>query len=484
MQELFEEYGETILAFIAALAIVGTAIALIFGGGFSQNASGFMTDDANHNYESVITPPTCTDDGYTTYTCKDCGKTYDEEFVPALGHDFENFKVIIPVTCTTDGKKERTCKRCNYVDSEVIQKLGHDYVTTVVPPTCTADGYTKHVCSRCNDTYNDPEIVKATGHAFNVESGVQYKAATCTTAQKLYYSCACGYNPKNSELIYDGDPALGHYEGLRQVVKDSTCTEEGYGNLICGRCNTVYGTYKIPKKLHNNNGGTRVTGYGQCTGTCGYYKCSGCGKDNTWFDNRSSHYQGRVAQTTYPTCQRSGVNTIYCGRCGVGYSSYNTGTKGHDNSGGTNVTGYGECGGSCGYYKCSMCGGNNAWFDNRQSHTYAWKTFNYWWAHSPSYQKEGYGWNAAAGRNYQFHCRAYVCTRCAVVHPGMNAQTFSGYCNWNGQNLFMEDPICGCSMSNYRLNIREGVFQDGHYRIFVNRWCTSCWTDYYTYCWA
>lgn len=39
-----------------------------------------------HDYESVVTPPTCTEGGYTTYTCKAGDDTYVAERVPALGH--------------------------------------------------------------------------------------------------------------------------------------------------------------------------------------------------------------------------------------------------------------------------------------------------------------------------------------------------------------------------------------------------------------
>ena len=41
-----------------------------------------------HNYDAgVVTPPTATDEGYTTYTCtrENCGHTYQDDFVPATG---------------------------------------------------------------------------------------------------------------------------------------------------------------------------------------------------------------------------------------------------------------------------------------------------------------------------------------------------------------------------------------------------------------
>ena len=36
-----------------------------------------------HEYEETVVNPTCEDDGYTLYTCKECGDSYQEEKVPA-----------------------------------------------------------------------------------------------------------------------------------------------------------------------------------------------------------------------------------------------------------------------------------------------------------------------------------------------------------------------------------------------------------------
>ena len=44
-----------------------------------------------HGYSAVVTAPTCTAKGYTTYTC-DCGHSYIDDRIPALGHDFVNGK--------------------------------------------------------------------------------------------------------------------------------------------------------------------------------------------------------------------------------------------------------------------------------------------------------------------------------------------------------------------------------------------------------
>jgi hypothetical protein len=42
-----------------------------------------------HAYMQAVTAPTCTQQGYTTYTCS-CGDSYVDDYVDALGHKYEN----------------------------------------------------------------------------------------------------------------------------------------------------------------------------------------------------------------------------------------------------------------------------------------------------------------------------------------------------------------------------------------------------------
>ncbi len=45
-------------------------------------------DDHVHSYEAVVTAPTCTEAGFTTYTCS-CGDSYVADETAALGHDWK-----------------------------------------------------------------------------------------------------------------------------------------------------------------------------------------------------------------------------------------------------------------------------------------------------------------------------------------------------------------------------------------------------------
>ena len=47
--------------------------------------------ECNPSYVSVVTAPTCVNDGYTTHTCSLCGDNYTDSETPATGeHSYDN----------------------------------------------------------------------------------------------------------------------------------------------------------------------------------------------------------------------------------------------------------------------------------------------------------------------------------------------------------------------------------------------------------
>ena len=110
-------------------------------------------------YRPVVTKPTCTDNGYTTRTCRYCGTTETYDIVPATGHTASGEWVItVPATCTAEGTQVQYCANCDTKEvqkTEQIPALGHKYIATVVEPTQTEQGYTLYKCARCGDEYKD-----------------------------------------------------------------------------------------------------------------------------------------------------------------------------------------------------------------------------------------------------------------------------------------------------------------------------------------
>ena len=152
----------------------------------SSYASFRCVEAHEHSYTAVVTPPTCTEKGYTTHTCA-CGDSYVDTYVDALGHAWDNGKVTKEPTETETGVKTFTCTRCSETKTEVIPPLSHkhSYDAVVTAPTCTEKGYTTHTCS-CGDSYVDT-YVDALGHAW--DSGTVTKQPTATETGVRTYTC-------------------------------------------------------------------------------------------------------------------------------------------------------------------------------------------------------------------------------------------------------------------------------------------------------
>ena len=81
-----------------------------------------------HSYTAVVTPPTCTEKGYTTHTCA-CGDSYVDTYTDALGHAWDSGKVTKQPTATETGVRTYTCTRCHETKTETIPATGSVDVT-------------------------------------------------------------------------------------------------------------------------------------------------------------------------------------------------------------------------------------------------------------------------------------------------------------------------------------------------------------------
>ena len=89
-----------------------------------------VTAEHIHQYTSTVTPPTCTEQGYTTYTCT-CGDSYRSDYTNPLDHSWDAGVVTTPATETAPGVKRYTCTRCSATRTETIAQL-----------TCPSAGFT------------------------------------------------------------------------------------------------------------------------------------------------------------------------------------------------------------------------------------------------------------------------------------------------------------------------------------------------------
>ena len=179
----------------------------------SSYASFRCVEAHEHSYTAVVTPPTCTEKGYTTHTCA-CGDSYVDTYTDALGHAWDNGKVTKEPTETEAGVKTFTCTRCGETRTETMPVIPHvhSYKDVVTAPTCTEKGYTTHTCS-CGDSYVDT-YVDALGHAW--DSGTVTKQPTATETGVRTYTCTRCHETKTETI-----PATGSVD-VTQMFTDVT----------------------------------------------------------------------------------------------------------------------------------------------------------------------------------------------------------------------------------------------------------------------
>ena len=91
----------------------------------SSYASFRCVEAHEHSYTAVVTPPTCTEKGYTTHTCS-CGHSYVDTYTDALGHAWDSGKVTKQPTATEAGVRTYTCTRCHETKTESIPAVSVD----------------------------------------------------------------------------------------------------------------------------------------------------------------------------------------------------------------------------------------------------------------------------------------------------------------------------------------------------------------------
>ncbi len=144
-----------------------------------------ITINCNHKYESKVIAPTCTEKGYTLYTCSVCKNSYKDKYTDIISHKWSDWTTSKAATCIEDGSKTRKCSVCGKIETAAIAKSGHKYESKVILPTCTTKGYTLYTCSVCQNSYKD-NYVNAKGHSFEAKDENGSKIYTCSGCKFTY----------------------------------------------------------------------------------------------------------------------------------------------------------------------------------------------------------------------------------------------------------------------------------------------------------
>lgn len=186
-----------------------------------------------HDYAEVAgtkVAATCTAVGKVTVRCARCQEEHIE-LIPQKAH--VNDDVLTPATCTSDGYTTHTCRVCGAVTVDTfVPAPGHEYEKTVIAATCTTDGYTTYVCKHCDLRFNADVVAAA--HKKNMEKPTCGAAVVCTVCAKVLIP-PTGEHTLNADGICTvcGQGCEHHYA---ETIVLPTCEDAGYTLKECTKC--------------------------------------------------------------------------------------------------------------------------------------------------------------------------------------------------------------------------------------------------------
>ena len=335
------------------------------------------------NTTEEVTPATCTADGVKKVVCA-CGEVLSTETLPATGHNFvdgtcangcgtteehvcefvASEKVVAP-TCTEAGYTVYTCT-CGLTENrDHVDALGHSYSEEVTAPTCTEAGYTTHTCANCNDTYTDTEV-EALGHAW--DNGT-VTAPTCTAAGFTTFTCgncqttkteageaATGHNYVDYVCSGCGQDDPDHY--FEMTVAEALQAPVGKKVKLTGTVSEFYQTwntqYNNVSPYITDQSGARIiifrttvnVGIGDLvtvTGVIGQYNSVNQIAQGNELVIDAPHECSYDSNVTAPTCTAAGFTTYTCPVCANSYTEEGEPATGHTYENGTcTVCGHSE----------------------------------------------------------------------------------------------------------------------------------------------
>ena len=272
------------------------------------------------------TPATCLQTGRSAGShCGRCGVALKEQtIIPALGHDFGEYRETRAPTCTEPGEEKAECSRCEAVETRTVAAMGH---LTGSDATCTED----QVCTVCGAvlspasghhpgreaTCTEDQVCTVCGAVLNAALGhalKEYEAQAPTCIEEgweAYLVCLrCGYT------TYTELPAFGHEIEVLEAVA-ATCTETGLSEgARCSRCGEILAEQEQTPALGHlllmvEDSRESCTDDGILT-----RRCERCDHTETKEVSGGTHSWKPGAVLKEPTCSEAGIRELVCVFCG------------------------------------------------------------------------------------------------------------------------------------------------------------------------
>lgn len=215
---------------------------------------------------------------YTYEECEVCHAIQNIEDKRGPGHAVNKWEITEGATCAKAGVETGVCVRCGKTQTRSFQYTGggHQYMYfNIVEPTCTETGLKARICT----------VEGCPQETVTYINGVQYDPTYGLVTVK----------------------ALGHSYSYGQVrIVNATCTEDGYIETLCDRCQEPN---TLKREVIKAFGHTPAADDGDCTTPI---KCTVCGeiavagKENHNYKTKSTGTS--YGDGHYEECQNSGCN--------------------------------------------------------------------------------------------------------------------------------------------------------------------------------
>ena len=148
-----------------------------------------------HSFTVVVTEPTCTEQGYTTYTCE-CGDSYVDDYTDALNHP--EFIDVPEVPVTENGLGATAGKKCA-VCGEILE--GCDEIPALEESKFTIDEKTDENSLSLEKTDIPEIIVEETEDSFS--NTFSDTAALSGTSMAIYSDRPSSFTGEKCNLVFE-----------------------------------------------------------------------------------------------------------------------------------------------------------------------------------------------------------------------------------------------------------------------------------------
>ena len=284
-----------------------------------------------HSYEAAVTAPTCTDAGYTTYTCA-CGDSYNADEVAALGHKHET--TVVAPTCTDAGYTTYTCACGDSYNADEVQALGHTFVDSK--------------CTKCDAEYVAPATgdwalvteLKTGDHVLIGNSANGKLLSADKVSATSYYNKGVTYSTedftnvtdaeiwvvtKNDDGTYSFVSLTGEKLGLAASYSSLNSAGPNFSWALEDKGNGIFYIKNTGRNLY-------IEWYASKDNWSCYGTVSGNLFDMSFYakgEAEGEHVHNHISKVVAPTCTEAGYTSYTC-KCGDTYSVAGEAATGHN----------------------------------------------------------------------------------------------------------------------------------------------------------